>query len=50
MEIYHEAQSFLKTFLVFKNKHAQWTGSKKYTPLAQNIDFKFEKYQTQNLT
>ena len=30
MEIYHEAQSFLKTFLVFKNKHAQWTGSKIY--------------------
>ena len=29
MEIYHEAQSFLKTFLVF-NKHAQWTGSKIY--------------------
>ena len=30
MEIYHEAQSFLKTFLVFKNKHAQWTGNKIY--------------------
>ena len=29
MEIYHEAQSFLKTFLVFKNTHAQRTGSKK---------------------
>ena len=28
MEIYHEAQSFLKTFLVFKNTHAQRTGSK----------------------
>ena len=49
MEIYHEAQSFLKTFLVFKNNMRNGP-EVKYTPLAQNIDFKFEKYQTQNLT
>ena len=49
MEIYHEAQSFLKTFLVLKTNMRKGP-EVTYTPLAQNIDFKFEKYQTQNLT
>ena len=45
MKIYHEAHSFLKTFLVFTNMRIKGP-EVKHTPLAQIICFKFEKHQT----